>query len=118
MKLRIILLWALFTGVCVANVNNATHTHPLNNVGSVGSCNIEIINHSLLYATVYGTFDDGTPLIPFGIMPDDSSHYIDLFYNGYCHLNMYLDIINANGFHIYTKYTPYNTLIKLMPSYK
>jgi hypothetical protein len=82
---------------------------------TIGQCEIEIINSSTQYVTVYGTFEDGSPLTPFGAFPDNSSHFISLFYNGYCHPHMFLDILDVYGAHIYTAYTAPNKTIRIVP---
>lgn len=80
-----------------------------------GFCQIEIINSSFDNVTVYGTFDDGTPLIPFNVYSFESPHYISLYYYNYCHRNMYLDIVTFSGYHIYSSYTRTESTIRIVP---
>ncbi|KTD53049.1 hypothetical protein Lqui_0004 [Legionella quinlivanii] len=80
-----------------------------------GYCEIEVINSSFDNVTVYGTFDDGTTLTPFDVYTFESPHYIDLFYYGYCHKTMYLDIVTFSGYHIYSGYTRVNSTVRIVP---
>lgn len=78
-------------------------------VASPGYCQIEIINGSNNRIRVYGSFDDGVPLVPFDIYPRDYPHYIDLYYYGYCHSMMNLYIDDGFGYHLYGGYTEVGT---------
>lgn len=68
-----------------------------------GYCEIEIKNLSSSSVVVNGDFDDGYVLETFNIYRYgyDTPHYISLFYNGYCHRYMYLDIDTFSGFPVY-----------------
>lgn len=102
------------------------HMHPKNdsntmaasstkNAFSPGYCEIEVLNRSFDDVTVYGTFDDGSALIPFNAYSFESPHYISLFYYNYCHRNMYLDVVTFDGYHIYSGYTRVDTTVKIVP---
>ena len=115
MKFKTLLLLAALSPLSL-HAANYQYSHPSKtDAHGIGVCEIEIINSSTQYVTVYGTFDDGSPLTPFGIMPDNVSRYISLFYNGYCHANMFLDILDSKGYHIYTAYTSPNKTIRIIP---
>ncbi|STX29543.1 Uncharacterised protein [Legionella beliardensis] len=83
-----------------------------------GYCEIEIINNSYDNVTVYGRFDDGSSLTPFNVYSFEAPHYIDLHYYGYCHRDMYLDIVTFNGYHIYSGYTRSETTVRIVPYLK
>lgn len=85
------------------------------NAMTPGYCEIEIINSSYDNVTVYGRFDDGSRLSPFDIYSYEIPHYISLYYYGYCHSNMYLDIVTFNGYHIYSGYTAVNSTVRVVP---
>ncbi len=95
----------LFSSVHAAN----QHVHPqVDAVGPsaqwAGSCEIEIINRSFSDMRVFGIFDDGIPLEPFNVYSFELPHYISLFYNGYCHRGMELDIDTFSGRHLFGDY--------------
>ncbi|STX52183.1 Uncharacterised protein [Legionella busanensis] len=83
-----------------------------------GFCEIEIINNSYDNVTVYGRFDDGSSLAPFNVYSFEAPHYIDLYYYGYCHRDMYLDIVTFSGYHIYSGYTRSETTVRIVPYLK
>lgn len=83
-----------------------------------GFCEIEVINSSYDHVTVYGRFDDGSALKPFNIYSFENPHYIDLYYYGYCHRDMYLDIVTFSGYHIYSGYTRAETTVRIVPYLK
>lgn len=80
-----------------------------------GYCEIEIINNSFDDVTVYGTFDDGSNLQPFNIYAFESPHYVSLFYYGYCHRDMWLDIVTYNGYQVYSGFTRPDTTVRIVP---
>jgi hypothetical protein len=80
-----------------------------------GYCEVEIINSSYDNVTVTGRFDDGSPLIPFNIYSFERPYYISLFYYGYCHRDIFLDIVTFNGYHVYTAYTPTESTVRIVP---
>lgn len=82
-----------------------------------GPCEIEIINRSYEFVQVYGEFDDGAWL-RFNIPPRDAAHYISLFYYGYCHTDMYLNITTLDGYPVYTGYPRPKTTIEVVPYFK
>lgn len=116
MKGKVLALLVLINSSYASTINHHPSVSP--NSNNLPGCEIEIINKSSVYVNVYGTFDDGVPMVPFTVMPDNMPRYIDLLFNGYCHQTMYLDIADANGLHVYTKYTTVNTQIKLLPALK
>lgn len=83
-----------------------------------GYCEIEVINNSFDNVTVFGTFEDGSSLNPFNILSLGDPQYISLYYNGYCHPKMSLDIVTFNGYHIYSQDTLVNTTVKIVPYIK
>ena len=97
-----------------ADVNNANST-AAKNARMPGYCEIEVINSSFENVTVYGTFDDGSVMAPFNIYSYEAPHYISLYYYGYCHRDMYLDIIGYRGNHIYSGYTPTESTVRIVP---
>lgn len=116
MKLRLLLF------ICCLGFTTfaaAAHNHPKaeNTVNSMrpGFCQIEIINNSFDAVTVYGQFDDGATLIPFDIYPFEGPQYISLFYYGYCHRDMYLDLVTFYGYHFYSGYTSVDSTIRIVP---
>jgi hypothetical protein len=80
------------------------------------SCEIEIVNDSFSNVTVYGRYDDGVPLNPFNVYSYEYSHYIDLFYNGYCHSGMYLSVVTFSGYTIFSGYVFTGSTIHVVPS--
>jgi len=80
------------------------------------SCEIEIINDSFSNVTVYGRYDDGVPLNPFNVYSYEYSHYIDLFYNGYCHSGMYLSVVTFSGYTIFSGYVFTGSTVHIVPS--
>lgn len=81
-----------------------------------GYCEIEIINQSYDDVRVYGVFDDGTPLVPFNVYAYEAPHYISLYYYGYCHAAMELDIDSlSTGYHLFSGYTRRNSTIRIVP---
>ncbi|NBX85612.1 MAG: hypothetical protein EBQ95_08430 [Gammaproteobacteria bacterium] len=81
---------------------------------SAPTCLIKITNDSHDDILVYGTFDDGTPLQPFIIYAYESSHYISLFYYGFCHAGMDINIDTTSGLRLYNQYTWVNTRLRIM----
>ena len=107
MKLNALFLGCMlgFSSVHAAN----QHLHPqANPVGPTaqwaGSCEIEIINRSFSDVRVFGIFDDGVPLEPFNVYSFEPPQYIPLFYDGYCHRGMELDIDTLSGRHLFAGY--------------
>ena len=81
---------------------------------SAPTCLIKITNDSHDDILVYGTFDDGTPLQPFIIYAYESSHYISLFYYGFCHAGMDINIDTTSGLRLYNQYTWVNTRLRIV----
>ncbi len=122
MKLKSILFLvcvSLFSNVFAANI----HLNPKadsadkqtigKNVSYPGYCQIEIINDSFTDVRVFGTFDDGST-VDFNIYRYESHHYISLFYNFYCHNQMYITI-QSPFYTVYSGYTDVNTTIRVVP---
>lgn len=121
-SLLFIVCFSLFTSVFAANV----HMHPKaesDNTKSAekgmaypGYCKIEIINASYTDVRVYGTFDDGST-VNFNVYSFESPHYIDLFYNSYCHNGMYISIQSLSYPYptIYSGWTNVNSTIRIVP---
>jgi hypothetical protein len=82
-----------------------------------GYCEIEIINQSYDDIRVTGVFEDGTMLRPFIIYSYESPHYISLYYYGYCHRGMDLDIDSLDGYHLYGGYTRRQSSIRVVVPY-
>ncbi|MDP1615493.1 MAG: hypothetical protein Q8L68_06820 [Methylococcales bacterium] len=82
---------------------------------SFGGCEIEIINDSFSNVTVYGRYDDGIPLIPFNVYSYEFSHYIDLYYNGYCHSGIYLSIVTFSGSTIFSAWVYTGSTLHIVP---
>ena len=97
------------------------HAHPqaektaAKGVTWAGDCEIEIINQSYADVHVTGVFDDGYDLSPFNIYSFESPHYISLFYNGYCHSGMDLDIDTFRGYHVFGGYVRRGTSVVILP---
>jgi hypothetical protein len=85
-----------------------------NTLKAAPSCLIKITNDSHDDILVYGTFDDGTPLQPFMIYAYESSHYISLFYYGFCHAGMDVNIDTTSGLRLYNQYTWVNTRLRIV----
>lgn len=83
-----------------------------------GYCEIEVINNSFDNVSVGGSFDDGQPLVPFNIKTYDAPAYISLYYNGYCHNSMFLDIKTFSGVGVFYNYAMVNTTIRVVPGFK
>lgn len=82
---------------------------------SFGSCEVEIINDSFSNVTVYGRYDDGIPLTPFNVYSYEFSHYIDLYYNGYCHSGIYLSIVTFSGYTIFSGWVYVGSTVHIVP---
>jgi hypothetical protein len=83
-----------------------------------GFCEIEIINQSGSDIRVSGYFDDGLPLNAFTVYSYERPHYIDLFYYGYCHAGMNLNVDIWSWplwYREYSSYTPVGTTITAIP---
>lgn len=103
--------WILACMLGLCSLTHATNQHVYPKADAVGpsaqwagSCEIEIINNSFSDVRVFGIFDDGMPLEPFNVYSFEQPHYISLFYNGYCHRGMELDIDTFSGRHIFGDY--------------
>jgi hypothetical protein len=83
-----------------------------------GYCEIEIINLSYTDVHVTGVFDDGTYMQPFNVYAYEAPHYISLYYYGYCHSGMDLDIDSFSGYHLYGGYTRVQNSIRIVPYLK
>lgn len=104
MKLKSLLLMfclSLFSNVFAANmhlhpkadshVNGSDAQSAKKEMNYPGFCQIEIINDSFTDVRVFGTFDDYST-IDFNIYRYEAPHYISLYYYGYCHNGMYINI--------------------------
>lgn len=94
---------------------NNTAVEKNNKLGLPGYCEIEIINNSYSDLRINGIFDDGTSLQPFNVYSFESPHYISLYYYGYCHAGMDLDIDTLNGYHVFGGYVRTHSTIRIMP---
>ena len=108
MKLNVFFLVGLLGLFSVAHAANQ-HLHPQadalkSSAKWAGNCEIEIINRSFFDVRVFGIFDDGIPLEPFNVYGFELPHYISLYYNGYCHRGMELDIDTFSGLHVFGDY--------------
>jgi len=83
----------------------------------VFGCYIEILNDSYSSVIVTGRYDDGVPLIPFNIYSFEYSHYIDMFYSGYCHNGMYLNIETFDGYPVFSGYVYTGSTIHIVTWY-
>ena len=118
MKLNVFFLVGLLGLSSVANASNQ-HVHPQADAQTVsakwaGNCEIEIINRSFFDVRVFGIFDDGIPLEPFNVYSYELPHYISLYYNGYCHRGMELDIDTFNGIHVFGEYVRAGMTVELV----
>ena len=98
-----------------ANQHSHVQSKSAANVPWTFGCEIEIVNRSYDDVTVFGVFDDGSPLAPFNIYSFEAPHYISLYYNGYCHDGMELDIDSFSGAHIYGNYVRVGSTIRIVP---
>lgn len=73
------------------------------------------INDAYTNVTVYGRYDDGVPMIPFNIYSGEYTHYIDLYYNGYCHSGMYLSIVTFSGYTVFSGYVFSGDTLHIVP---
>ncbi len=125
MKLKSLLFlvcFSLFSNVFAANL----HINPkadaedkksiTKNITYPGYCQIEIINNSFTDVTVFGTYEDGSSLA-FDIYSFDTPHYISLFYNFYCHSQMYITI-QSPYYTLYSGWTNVNSTIRILPYLK
>lgn len=89
------------------------HSHPssvikptaTNNAMHSDWCYIDIKNYTDRDFIIYGTFDDGAPLVPFNVPRHDVWEYITLGYDdGYCPSGMNLTVVSAEGDYSYTDY--------------
>lgn len=125
MKLKSLLFLvcvSLFSNVFAANL----HMNPkadaedkksiTKNLTYPGFCQIEIINNSFTDVTVFGTYDDYST-IAFDIYSFDSPHYVSLFYNLYCHSQMYITV-QSPYYTLYSGWTNVNSTIRILPYLK
>ncbi|MFA5959683.1 MAG: hypothetical protein WC785_04135 [Tatlockia sp.] len=127
MKFKTLLIVACFSLASNAFAENHRYVHPKAAEGkqaaqtiSPGYCEIELVNQSYDDVRVYGTYDDGSTMVPFTLDSYYSPYnraYIDLFYYGYCHDGMNLFIEQYNGYRIYQGYTRVNTTLRVVPPY-
>lgn len=106
----LLLILSLLVGSSWANTNGFPHSEikslkSSKELTTPGYCQIEIVNHSNYVIRVFGVFDDGEELRTFRMYPHEYPHYISLFYYGYCHYGMNLDIETLSGYRIYSGYT-------------
>lgn len=82
-------------------------------------CEIQIINDSYNDVYVYGVFDDYAQ-VNFPIYAREFPHYIDLFYNGWCHagMNIRIDSLQFPYQTIYSYWTSVNSTIRIIPYLK
>ena len=126
MKLKSFLFavsFSLFSTVFAANV----HMHPKvegadtksvsKGLTYPGYCQIEIINDSSEVALVLGTFDDNST-VNFYISPNyfERTHYLDLYYYGYCHSGLYLTI-NLPYRTVYSGWVNTDSSLRLVPGF-
>lgn len=123
MKLKS-LVFGCFMGLCSSVMAGPKHMHSQTADSKISSsyapawassCEIEIINRSYDDVRVFGMFEDGVGLEPFIIYSFEYPHYISLYYNGYCHDGMELDIDTVNGQHVYGNYVRGGTTIRVVP---
>ncbi|CEG57498.1 hypothetical protein [Legionella fallonii] len=125
MKLKSLLFlvcFSLFTNVFAANLHmspkaTAEDKQSISkNLTYPGYCQIEIINNSFTDVTVFGTYDDGST-IAFDIYSFDAPHYVSLFYNFYCHSQMYITV-QSPFYTLYSGWTNINSTIRILPYLK
>ena len=82
-----------------------------------GYCQVEIVNRSHHDVLVDGAFDDGSRLPGFRMYSNETAHYIDLHYHGYCHSALRLEITSLQVPHrvIYEAWTHVNTTVHIVP---
>ncbi|MGQ3890538.1 hypothetical protein [Legionella sp. CNM-4043-24] len=128
MKIKSV-LFACCLGLLGTAVAGNRHIHPKADVAPAsvsaeqsgksamapGYCEIELINDSRDHVTVYGQFDDGSTMSPFNMYTWEAPHYISLYFYGYCHRDMYLDIVTFSGYHIYSGYTRPGSTVRIVP---
>ncbi|MCP0913026.1 MULTISPECIES: hypothetical protein [Legionella] len=122
MKIKSLIFLCCFGLLSNVFAGTNQHIHPKANdqkgqqvSAAYSNCDITIINNSFDNVQVTGTFDDGSPLIPFSVYSFEAPHYISLYYYNYCHSGMYLTIRTFNGHMIYNAYTPTNMTIRIVP---
>lgn len=110
-------LLCLNLSVFALNIHNHPHAEPAKTDGMTwaGNCEVEIINQSYMDVQVFGVFDDGADLDPFNIYSFSPAHYISLYYNGYCHAGIDLDIDTFTGYHIFGYYVRRGTTVLIVP---
>ncbi len=80
-------------------------------------CEVEILNHSFMDIRVSGVYDDGSVLYPFNVYSFEPAHYITLYFNGYCHDGIDLDIDTLQGVHIYGNYARRGATVRIGSNY-
>lgn len=125
MKLKSLLFlvcFSLFTNVFAVNlhINPKADSEDKKSIAKgvtyPGYCQIEIINDSFTDVSVFGTYDDGSS-VGFDIYRFDAPHYISLFYNFYCHSQMYITI-QSPYYTLYSGWTNVNSTIRILPYLK
>lgn len=116
MKTKIALLLSLMLTLGQAYAATKVYTHPhakdkpeATKMMAPGYCQIEIINQRSTMLAVYGTFDDNSTL-SFYVNPGDIA-YINLYYYGACHNDMYLTI-NSPYATLFSGYIPVYTTLR------
>ncbi len=80
-------------------------------------CEIQIINQSYADVRIFGIFDDGSSLEPFNIYSFEAPHYISLYYYGYCHEGMEIDIETFYGYPVFSGFVRRGTPLYITPYY-
>lgn len=110
-------LVCLSSSVFAVNRHGHPHAESATTTGLkwAGNCEVEIINKSYMDVRVFGVFDDGAELDPFNIYGFSPARYIPLYYNGYCHAGIDLDIDTFNGYHVFGYYVRRGTTVLIVP---
>ena len=117
----IALFFACLFSFCSSVFALERHTHPQHDAQTTremkwaGSCEVELINQSYMDVRVFGVFEDGADLDPFNIYSFSAPHYISLYYNGYCHAGIDLDIDTFTGYHVFGYYVRRGTTVLIVP---
>lgn len=116
-----LIAWVIGCCLCLSSSVFAANQHmhkqdkKEDKVQWVDGCKIEIINQSFSDVRVYGYFDDGSSLDPFKVFSFEAPQYISLYYYGYCHSGMDLDIDSVSGYNVFSGYVRTGATLRIVP---
>lgn len=115
-KLVLIVCFALLSPSISADIHR--HVRAEETAGKealrAGFCEVKIINESYDDVSIGGMFEDGAPLTPFNLYASSSPAYISLYFSGYCHSSIFLDIRTFSGQPVFYDYAYANSIVRIV----